>query len=447
MFILPMLIEGLVLYTLLLNISKIKFNKIEAILFILSVVTVIFVAFSVIAVASISALMGNVGNIIILAILSYRKVKIISLSILYGMLTIIIFLLSGNLTGAILGFIMMPLFGAVGREIVLNSIVLMIVYPIIAFSLAFLISYMSGKFMHNNMHDFDDVLKNRLAKYMLIAAAIILTIFLITTFLHEILASYALLTLVYALALSICFGFMVFAIFAFINSISKEAKLRHKDEMIRNIQEYAAAVEDMASEMRRFRHDHVNMNLTLFDYIKNNNITEISKYFDSYMPEFEEASKAMDSYLDTLKGIKTSEVKSLLSAKLMHAHHLGINIHIEVSEDIEIVGISNLIDLCRIIGIYTDNAIDACRNVKGAKLQVMVSNKDEDNSIVFVFKNTCTSQPDIARLDQKGYSTKGGSGLGLYTASKLIERSDTLFPHTVVEGGYFIQELTVFPGE
>jgi len=390
----------------------------------------------------IASLAGNLIVIIIFSMMAYRKIKILPISILYGTLAIIIVLLGGNLSSAVLGFILLPMFGVVGREIVLSYMLLSLVYVGIAFCFSFLISRITGNFLQRQMLTFDDSLIKRFANFILIGAMIILALFFINVFLHEVLVNYAILTLVNAISLSIFFCFLVFTVFTFTGSVRKESEIQYKNEMLQSLQSYNSTVEDMATEMRRFRHDHMNMLLGFHEYIESNDIENIHNYFKQYMTAFSEATIVMESQIDELKNIKRPEIKSILSAKVLYAQQLGITVNIEVPDEIGFTDVSCLLDFCRITGIFIDNAIDACRGLDNAALRFMAIKKGSE--ILFVFANTCNTLPDMARLGDRGYTTKEGQrGLGLYTARQLIEKNSNLALSTLFQDGMFVQELSV----
>jgi two-component system sensor histidine kinase AgrC len=179
------------------------------------------------------------------------------------------------------------------------------------------------------------------------------------------------------------------------------------DELLANLQAYTDSVEIMATEVRRFRHDHLNLLMGLGDYIENNDIGNIRRYFNDYISSFKESTAAANSRLDILMRLKTPELKSILSFKFLCAQQLGIDAHIEIPEDVEMPDASCLIDLCRIAGILADNAIEACQGTPNAVLRFLALK--EDGAIVFVFANTCHAAPQMSRLFEKGYTTKEGS--------------------------------------
>ena len=226
--------------------------------------------------------------------------------------------------------------------------------------------------------------------------------------------------------------------------INKEIEAQHKEEMLANLQTYTSNIENLATEMRRFRHDHISLLEGLHSYIEDNNMDGVRTFFERYVSDFTKNSEAFNSALDILKHIKIPELKSLLALKLMYAQEADIDVHIEVSEAIENLDF-DLNDLCRIIGILLDNAIEACREVEGDKLSILkfaVIKKEDE--ILFLFVNSCVSPPPISQMFEKGFSTKGnGRGLGLSTVQTILLRNKYARLNTYIQDEAFIQELTI----
>jgi two-component system sensor histidine kinase AgrC len=292
------------------------------------------------------------------------------------------------------------------------------------------------------MVHFTDEIKKQLSTHILIGAIIILTIFFINTFLHNLLNDTVIINLIYALALVACFVFLIFAIFAFSDSLQKELEIRQKNELLKNLQSYTDSVENMATEVRKFRHDHANLMLGFHNHIMNNDIKKIHDYYKIYMFTFAEDTMVADTRLDSLTRIQVPEVKSILSFKLLHAQHLGINVYIEVRDTIANIDGYDLLDICRIIGILLDNAVEACQGTDSPVIKFNAFSKI--NEITFVLSNTCLSAPPLSKINEKGFSTKEAKrGLGLHTVSALLEKNDNITLRTSIENGEFIQVLSL----
>lgn len=398
--------------------------------------------------AEFGSIIFNIILAILLTIIAYDKIKNFPLSALYAILTVIIILLSANLINILITLAHLVTQGyiGIGRSTVEGSNLFLASYLILIFISSYVISRQYGHYLNKKISSFDEMLKRKLALYLLYGAAITLSVFFILTFLRYLLASEAVLILIYALALTTSFTYLMFATFTFAEKTRMEVELRHKEEMMRNLQFYTDQMDRITTEMRLFRHDHLNLLLGFREHIENKNLGELRKYYDKYMDSFSQTVAIKDAIAKKLKNIQVPELNSILLAKYVQAQQQKTEMWIETDETIFIHNIEDvLLDLCRMVGIFMDNALEHCKDVKGTEVRFLAMNKDEH--VVFVFENTCQTQPFIYELSTKGFSTKGdGRGLGLYNANQIVAKNQRILLNTFCQNGYFTQKLTVLAG-
>jgi two-component system sensor histidine kinase AgrC len=211
----------------------------------------------------------------------------------------------------------------------------------------------------------------------------------------------------------------------------------------REIEEYSHVIEDMYAETRRFKHDYMNMLSPLKEYIDNNDMKGLKEFFYNNVIDMDKEIKWSGSNIDKLKHIKFVGLKAILSAKIIKATSMNIDIKVDIIEDIDYVDMK-VMDLCRIVGILMDNAIEAAIECEYPKLKVCVVNKN-DYVVLVVHNNFFGNKPLIHKIFIEGFSTKGSArGLGLYTVKNIIDtRYDNVFLNTAIEDRMFIQELWV----
>ena len=88
-----------------------------------------------------------------------------------------------------------------------------------------------------------------------------------------------------------------------------------------------------------------------------------------------------DLSISLLSHIKINPLKALLSAKINTAHSQGINVTIEIMDDIDFINM-HIIDICRIIGIFMDNAIEGSLLCDNKFIHVAVI-KTDDNAVSY----------------------------------------------------------------
>lgn len=446
-------IEGLTFLLAFINLSQIKFNKKEVIFAFLVITTITNALFSyVILFRELTALMFYISSIIAMALLFNNKIKMLQLCIFYGTFSSILILLTGNVIGTIYDFIL----GPVSVEDMWINLLDAASYYLFVFLSTFFSSKYIGNFLHSQIQLFDDASKKKFAVYTLYGNIIAFGLFFLNTFLRDTIENAELLNTIYALTLGSYFLFLVLAIFSFTDSFQKETELRFKetelrhkeaeirlkDEMLENLHVYTTNVENMAADMRKFRHDHINLLLGFREHLDSNDIVNVRKYFKQYMTTFEESRSLADSRLDVLGNLGISEVKSILSFKFIYAQQLNIDVYVEVPEFIEVIDNDNLVDVCRIIGILVDNAIEAAIEAEKPLIRFMGAIKD--GKITLIISNNCVSPPSIHQTSQKGFTTKGeGRGVGLDTVSAILDKNENLLLNTNIKEGMFTQELAI----
>lgn len=199
----------------------------------------------------------------------------------------------------------------------------------------------------------------------------------------------------------------------------------------------------MYSETRRFKHDYINMLSPLKEYIDNEDIEGLSEFFYNNVIDMDKNIKWSNSNIDKLKYIKFSGLKAILSTKLIKASSMNIDINVHIVEDIDYIHM-NIMDLCRIIGILMDNAIEASGECEAPKICIVVANKN-DYVVIALHNNFFGDKPLIHKIYKEGFSTKGrGRGLGLYTVKNIIDiKYENVFLNTSIEGNVFIQEIWI----
>jgi two-component system sensor histidine kinase AgrC len=147
--------------------------------------------------------------------------------------------------------------------------------------------------------------------------------------------------------------------------------------------------------------------------------------------------------IDKLKYIKIPGLKGLLSSKIIKASAMNMDIKVEMVEDIDEISM-NIMDLCRIMGILMDNAIEAASACEYPKVSICIISKN-NYILIAVRNNFFGDKPLIHKIYEKGFSTKGnGRGLGLSTVKDMIDtKYDNVLLNTSIEGNMFIQELWI----
>ncbi|PTF07673.1 accessory regulator AgrC [Staphylococcus cohnii] len=213
---------------------------------------------------------------------------------------------------------------------------------------------------------------------------------------------------------------------------------------IENYYKYTLQIEKINNEMRKFRHDYVNILSTLSDYIRENDMEGLRKYFNEEIIPMQDNMQMKTLKINGIENLKVREIKGLITTKILQAQEKNIRLSIEVPEPIEKIDMP-IINLSRIIGILLDNAIEASEKIEDDPLIRIAFIKNEDDSVMFIIMNKC--KPDMPRvhtLFQENYSTKGKNrGLGLSNLKEITDATSNVLLDTTIDNNYFIQKVEI----
>ena len=233
---------------------------------------------------------------------------------------------------------------------------------------------------------------------------------------------------------------MIFLLLAMRHSWQEQIQTEAKQKALEDLQDYTQNLENMYNGLRSFKHDYVNILLSISGYIENRDMEELKNFFDHKIFPTKNLIDQGDYKLNQLSNIAVLEIKSLLSAKMIYAHESGIDVTIDIPDRVDSFFIDT-VDLARILGIFLDNAIEATleteqpqiglniiRNEAG--VSVIINNRFQDNGV------------GMHRLKQKGFSTKSGhQGIGLSNAQKIVGSYDNVLLETTMQCGCFTQHM------
>ena len=239
----------------------------------------------------------------------------------------------------------------------------------------------------------------------------------------------------------------VFLLITISYSIIREVQYKRNMKEVQNYYEYTLKIEKINNEMRKFRHDYVNILSTMSEFIREDDMEGLRKYFNEEIVPMQDNMQAKSIKINGLENFYVREIKGLLTTKILQAQEKNIRISIEVPDIIEKINLQT-IDLSRMIGIILDNAIEASEQLKDEPL-IRVGFIQESESVTFIVMNKC--QPDMPRvhtLFEENFSTKGDNrGLGLSTLKEIAEDNENVLLDTTIENGFFIQKVEILDFE
>lgn len=231
----------------------------------------------------------------------------------------------------------------------------------------------------------------------------------------------------------------IFIILYYFYAIEKNNYEKLNDEY-NSLFDYVQTFENWIDDEQMYRHELKN-NLAII-----RNMTK-DKQIISKIDEMLKFSIIIDNKaIEDLKNIPKGGLKGLLYYKIAISKNQKVKMIVEVSSKVEkkLKQLTNeeMRQLCIIIGIYLDNAIEASSQ---SKKRIVTLEIYELNKILnFTISNTYKDLVPLKEMKKKGFSTKGENrGKGLYYANKILNRTKWLESTQLFLNDYFIQQIKI----
>lgn len=240
----------------------------------------------------------------------------------------------------------------------------------------------------------------------------------------------------YIINFSVIFIFIIIS-YIFIQSRNDYNQLSNEYD---NLFSYIQNFEDWIEKEQLNRHEYKNQLAVL------RCLTKEKKVKDKIDEILEDNINIEGQAVTNLKSLPKGGIKGLMYYKAAIAQKKKINLITDVS--LEKHGILTKLSekdirvLCKLIGIYFDNAIEAA--IESRKKNITIEIYELKDKVNFVFSNTFKRHKNMKDRNKKGVSSKGeGRGNGLYFASKLIKENKWLEDKQEIIEGYYIQQLII----
>ena len=209
---------------------------------------------------------------------------------------------------------------------------------------------------------------------------------------------------------------------------------------INSLKEY----EDILDKYRVSNHENKNQLLTI-----RNMVVERDKKTAKYIDELvKNKIKDDEDIMQEVSVIPAGGLRGLVYSKILDMKEKNIEYELNISKEVRTVDLidnlndSDMLDICQIIGVYIDNAIEAVLNIK--EKYVNIDTHLEDNCLVFEISNYYEGKIELDKLEEKGYTTKtDGHGYGLSLTKEIISNNKKLKNEKRISKEIFTQILKI----
>lgn len=181
--------------------------------------------------------------------------------------------------------------------------------------------------------------------------------------------------------------------------------------------------ETMMTQYRVNNHENKNLLLTIRAMILNSD-KDIPKYIDSIVKEKYNDS---DNILRKMNIIPSGGLRATIYSEILKIQKNKINYTLEIDTKLKTIDLieldtNTIIDICKIIGVFIDNAIEEVEKLKNR--HIGISLYVENKILNIKISNNYQNKIQVDKIFNDGYTTKGkGHGYGLALVKKIVDNN------------------------
>ena len=243
----------------------------------------------------------------------------------------------------------------------------------------------------------------------------------------------------------ICFIINGIILYYCIRQIQAEEHLKANKTKTMMTKNYIDGLECMIDESRSIRHDYKNILATMSGYLQEDDYTGLKKYFENNIRDFYVSADKSGKIWSALADVQPMELKGFLYEKSLRASSMQVDFQVVIEQG-AVIKYPDMVNLIRVFGNLLDNAIEAAADSEDKYIILHILKKE--SSVFFIIYNTFREKPDLEKIFEKGYTTKGDEhGNGLYFVKEYLEKRDDIYPIFSIERNEFVQSLEIVEKE
>lgn len=248
-------------------------------------------------------------------------------------------------------------------------------------------------------------------------------------------------TSIYFLAITVIICYYIITVI----SINKTVQIETEQNKISKLEGSNTRLKESFDDICSLKHDMKNIMQGLGGYIATKDIDGLKNMYNEFICDCKGVQNRQD--FDKLAEVNPA-IYNIINNKYLEAKKEGIDISTEIYTDINNLKIKTY-ELCRVLGILIDNAIEATRECKIKQINIRFIKDKYNNRNLIIIENPCKNTLlDLSKLKEKGFTTKKEKifhGLGLWRVNQIVKKNENLHLTTSrKEEGIFKQQLEIY---
>ncbi|MBQ9011042.1 MAG: GHKL domain-containing protein [Bacilli bacterium] len=279
---------------------------------------------------------------------------------------------------------------------------------------------------------FENMKKSNLIIYFVIAI-ILISVSLIMSYMN---LPYTIMLIVNTILML----FYLIMLFRLANARENYKAINNKYETsLSSLREY----EDIMDKYKVANHENKNQLLTIRNMIKPKD-QKIANYIDELV---DNKIKDNETIFYQTSKIPEGGLRVTIYSKLCKMDALNIEYELDIASDVKVEDLielddSTMLNICKIVGVFLDNAIEAVENLSDKYIIIEIFVMDQN--LCIEISNSYEGNIDFTKIENKGYTTKGkGHGYGLSLVNDIIKNNNLLIHENEISKELFTQKLKI----
>ena len=201
--------------------------------------------------------------------------------------------------------------------------------------------------------------------------------------------------------------------------------------------------ENMMNKYRVANHENKNLLLTIRAMIINKE-RDIPKFIDTMIEDKYEDDEKL---LFKMAVIPSGGLRATIYSEILKIKEHNINYSLDIDKKLRTIDLieldtNTIVDICKIIGVFIDNAIDEVKKLRTKNIDIYLYC---DNQRLYIkVSNAYKSKIDLDKINNEGYTTKGsGHGYGLALIETIVKNNNLFEHNSEISKSIFSQIISI----